>query len=89
MSEVKYPCVFGLGECLVAPNLLELAKEVRARISVERAKVAVPPEHEELMELWHAIAMQYVMAMLMSSRGTFCQACIELKKLRGEIEKVV
>jgi len=85
MSEVKHPCVFGLGECSIMPRLLEDAKQIHVLLAVKK-EAEVAPQYKMFMEYWDGIVKQYVTAIMASSRGAFCQACIELKKLRGELK---
>jgi len=84
MSEVKYPCVFGLGDCSVMVRLIEDAKEVQALVSVIKSEKVSP----ELQEFLKSMAKNLSRVLSIGSVGYFCRACIELKRLRGELREL-
>jgi len=95
MSE-EYTCLLGLsGECRVMRRLAEEAS--RAAQQLGMVKPAFPetigPELRKELEAMCEVLFREIHRVLSTvylgpTVGSFCSACIELKKLRGEIRRV-
>jgi len=76
----KYPCLFGLGDCSVMARLAEDARQVRVLASI------IKKEEEKFPSEMVKRLLDILQPTMTSSVGAFCSACIELKKLRGELK---